>query len=132
MTWLAKLIYFKLLGWKIVGNTTFSKDTVKKAVIIAVPHTSWHDFHIGILLRKVIGVKTNFMASWYDELLAYKSLWLLTIPLLTNSSSQFTKSLLAMDCNSISEKISSSGEKESSALVDLTASLRNCANSSPL
>lgn len=63
MRWLAKFIYFKLLGWKIVGNTNFSKDKIKKAVIIAVPHTSWHDFYIGILLRKITGVKTNFVGK---------------------------------------------------------------------
>ena len=63
MRWLAKFIYFKLLGWKIVGNTNFSKDTIKKAVIIALPHTSWHDFYIGILLRKIVGIKTNFVAK---------------------------------------------------------------------
>ncbi|TNJ41707.1 1-acyl-sn-glycerol-3-phosphate acyltransferase [Tamlana fucoidanivorans] len=63
MQWLAKLIYFKLLGWQLVGNTSFSKDSVKKAVIIAVPHTSWHDFYIGILLRAVVGVKTNFIGK---------------------------------------------------------------------
>ena len=63
MRWLAKFIYFKLLGWKIVGNTTFSKESVKKAVIIAVPHTSWHDFYIGLLLRKILGVKTNFIGK---------------------------------------------------------------------
>ena len=63
MRWLAKFIYFKLMGWKIVGNTTFSKDTIKKSVIIAVPHTSWHDFYIGILIRKIIGVKTNFVGK---------------------------------------------------------------------
>ena len=63
MRWLAKFIYFKLLGWKLVGNVTFSKESVKKAVIIAVPHTSWHDFYIGILIRKIIGVKTNFIGK---------------------------------------------------------------------
>ncbi|WP_299229368.1 1-acyl-sn-glycerol-3-phosphate acyltransferase [uncultured Psychroserpens sp.] len=63
MRWLAKFIYFKLLGWKITGNTNFSKDTIKKAVIIALPHTSWHDFYIAILLRKITGVKTNFVAK---------------------------------------------------------------------
>lgn len=63
MQWLARFIYFKILGWKIVGNKTFSKDTIKKAVIIAVPHTSWHDFYIGILLRKIVGVKTNFVGK---------------------------------------------------------------------
>jgi 1-acyl-sn-glycerol-3-phosphate acyltransferase len=63
MRWIAKFIYFKLMGWKVVGNTNFSKDTVKKAVIIAVPHTSWHDFYIGILLRKITNVKTNFVGK---------------------------------------------------------------------
>ena len=51
------------MGWKIVGNTNFSQDTIKKAVIIAVPHTSWFDFFIGILLRKITGVKTNFVGK---------------------------------------------------------------------
>ena len=63
MRWLAKFIYFKLLGWKIVGNTNFSSDTIKKAVIIAVPHTSWHDFYIGLLLRKIINIKVNFIGK---------------------------------------------------------------------
>jgi 1-acyl-sn-glycerol-3-phosphate acyltransferase len=63
MSWLAKFIYFKVLGWKVIGNTTMSKDTVKKAVLIAVPHTSWHDFYIGVLLRKVTGVKSNFIGK---------------------------------------------------------------------
>ena len=63
MRWLAKFIYFKLIGWKVVGNTNFSKDTVKKAVIIAAPHTSWYDFIIGILLRKITGVHTNFVGK---------------------------------------------------------------------
>ncbi len=59
MYWLAKFIYFKILGWKVLGNTNFSKDTVKKSIIIAVPHTSWHDFYIGVLLRKIADVKTK-------------------------------------------------------------------------
>ncbi len=63
MRWLAKFIYFKLMGWKVVGNINFSKDTIKKAVIIAFPHTSWYDFFIGILLRKICNVKTNFVGK---------------------------------------------------------------------
>ena len=63
MKWLAKIIYFKFLGWQIVGNTNFSKDSVKKAIIIAVPHTSWHDFYIGLLLRAITQVKTNFIGK---------------------------------------------------------------------
>ena len=63
MRWLAKFIYFKILGWKIVGNANFSKDTIKKAVIIAAPHTHWYDFFNGILLRKIVNVKTNFIGK---------------------------------------------------------------------
>ena len=73
MQWLAKVIYFKVLGWQIVGNTNFSKDTVKKAVIIAAPHTSWHDFYIGVLLRAVIQVKTNFVGK--KELFVFPVAW---------------------------------------------------------
>lgn len=63
MRWLSKFIYFKLFGWKVVGNTNFSKDTIKKAVIIAVPHTSWHDFYMAILLRRVVNIKVNFVGK---------------------------------------------------------------------
>jgi len=63
MQWLSKLIYFKLLGWKVVGNANISKDSIKKAVIIAAPHTSWHDFYIGVLLRSVVNIKTNFVGK---------------------------------------------------------------------
>lgn len=63
MRWLSKFIYFKLLGWKIVGNTDFSKNSIKKAVIIAAPHTHWYDFFNGLLLRKIVNVKTNFVGK---------------------------------------------------------------------
>jgi len=63
MQWLAKFIYFKVLGWTVVGNKDFSKGDIKKAVIIAAPHTSWHDFYIGVLLRSVLDVKTNFVGK---------------------------------------------------------------------
>lgn len=60
---LAKWIYFKLLGWKVVGNVTMSKDTIKKAVIIAAPHTSNYDFFMALLLRQVVGIKSNFVGK---------------------------------------------------------------------
>jgi 1-acyl-sn-glycerol-3-phosphate acyltransferase len=63
MQCLAKFIYFKILGWNVVGNTNFSKDTIKKSIIIGVPHTSWHDFYIGVLLRSVTGIKTNYVGK---------------------------------------------------------------------
>ena len=61
MRWLAKFIYHKILGWKVTGFNDF--HSVKKAVIIAAPHTSWHDFYIGVLLRSVIGIETNYVGK---------------------------------------------------------------------
>tara|TARA_R110002050_G_scaffold83416_2_gene178433 strand:+ start:3270 stop:3818 length:549 start_codon:yes stop_codon:yes gene_type:complete len=74
MQWLAKFIYFKILGWKVVGNTDFSKDYTKKAVIITAPHTSWHDFYIGVLLRSVLHLKTNFVGK--KELFVFPIGWI--------------------------------------------------------
>ena len=77
MRWLAKLIYFKILGWQVLGNKNFSKNTVKKSVIIAAPHTSWHDFYVGVLLRASVGVKTNFIGK--KELFVYPLGWFFRI-----------------------------------------------------
>lgn len=63
MRWLYSFVYKTLLGWKVVGNLNMSKDTIKKAVIIAAPHTSWHDFYLAVLFRGVVGVKANFVAK---------------------------------------------------------------------
>ncbi|NMH89506.1 1-acyl-sn-glycerol-3-phosphate acyltransferase [Flavivirga algicola] len=73
MRWLAKLIYFKLLGWRVVGNVDISKPSIKKAVIITAPHTSWHDFYMAILLRSVLNVKTNFIGK--KELFVFPTGW---------------------------------------------------------
>jgi len=41
----------------------FSDKTVKKCVIVAVPHTSWHDFYIGLLIRQLANIKISFVAK---------------------------------------------------------------------
>ncbi len=72
MSWLARFIYFKILGWKVVGFSDF--ESVKKAVIIAAPHTSWLDFPLGILLRTVLGLKINFVGK--KELFVFPVGWI--------------------------------------------------------
>lgn len=57
---LYKLIFLKLMGWKIVGSV--SKDT-KKCILLVVPHTSWHDFYLGVFTRGILGQKMNFVAK---------------------------------------------------------------------
>lgn len=71
MRWLSKWIYYKVLGWKVTGFNDF--DSVKKAVLIAAPHTSWHDFYMGVLLRSVIGLKANFVGK--KELFVFPIGW---------------------------------------------------------
>lgn len=36
---------------------------VRKSVVIVVPHTSWHDFYLGLLVRRILGVEIKFMAK---------------------------------------------------------------------
>lgn len=55
-----KFIYFKLLKWTIKGD--FPKH-LKKYIVIAAPHTHWHDFPMGIMLRKILKTKINFVAK---------------------------------------------------------------------
>ena len=56
----SKFIFSTLLGWKLVGNFP---SHLKKYVVIAVPHTSWHDFYIAILARNTSGEKINFIGK---------------------------------------------------------------------
>ena len=60
MNWLARFIYFKIMGWKFLGSWPAG---LKKAVVIVVPHTSWHDFYLGLLVRRILGVDIKFVAK---------------------------------------------------------------------
>ena len=51
------------LGWEIKGNSTFSKLKIKKAILIAAPHTHWMDLFLGILIRGSLGFKSSFIAK---------------------------------------------------------------------
>lgn len=55
-----EIIFFQLMGWKIVGKMN---PEIKKSVMIVVPHTSWHDFYIGLFTRGIIGLEMNFVAK---------------------------------------------------------------------
>ncbi|MGX1024873.1 1-acyl-sn-glycerol-3-phosphate acyltransferase [Psychroflexus sp. MBR-150] len=57
---LAKFVFHTLLGWSIKGQ--FSKD-IPKTVVVVAPHTSWHDFYIGILARKVVNIPIHYVVK---------------------------------------------------------------------
>ncbi|MCG2459555.1 1-acyl-sn-glycerol-3-phosphate acyltransferase [Flavobacteriaceae bacterium F89] len=56
---LAKFIYFKILGWRLMGS--FPK--VDKCVVAVAPHTSWVDFFLGLLVRKVLDEEINYIGK---------------------------------------------------------------------
>lgn len=60
MRWLAKLIFFKFLGWKLKNSFD---PAIKKCVVIVAPHTSSYDFLIGILVRRIIDVHIDFVGK---------------------------------------------------------------------
>jgi 1-acyl-sn-glycerol-3-phosphate acyltransferase len=53
-------IFYKIIGWKIEGQFD---ESIKKCVFIVVPHTSWHDFFMGLLLRGVMNTTINFVGK---------------------------------------------------------------------
>jgi len=57
---LTKFIFEKMMGWKIEGSFD---PSIKKAVVIVVPHTSWHDFYIGAFTRKILKTEINYIAK---------------------------------------------------------------------
>ena len=56
----SKFLFYDVMGWKIEGD--FDRK-VKKTVIIVVPHTSWHDFYIGVFIRRILKIQINFIAK---------------------------------------------------------------------
>jgi 1-acyl-sn-glycerol-3-phosphate acyltransferase len=48
------------MGWKIVG--TIDPD-LKKCVMMIMPHTSAHDFYLGIFTRAITGLEMNFVGK---------------------------------------------------------------------
>lgn len=61
-----KFIFFRILGWKIVGTIA---PEIKKCVMIVVPHTSWYDFFLGVFTRGITKLDMHYVAK--KELFAF-------------------------------------------------------------
>ena len=59
MSWIAKLIFLRIMGWKIVGH--FPK--LNKFIVAVVPHTRNLDFVVGVLVRAVLSEQINFIGK---------------------------------------------------------------------
>ena len=58
------LIFKKILGWRIEG---FIPED-KKIIAIVAPHTSWHDFFVGIFTRSVLKMENKVKFLGKEEL----------------------------------------------------------------
>ncbi|MEO9967732.1 MAG: 1-acyl-sn-glycerol-3-phosphate acyltransferase [Reichenbachiella sp.] len=56
----AKLIFLRILGWKIIGSIS---EKTKKCVIVVAPHTSYWDFFIGIAVRPIKNLRSSFLVK---------------------------------------------------------------------
>ena len=52
-------VFEKILGWKLIGNF----PVLDKYIIIVVPHTSWHDFYMGVLIRGMAKDTMHYVAK---------------------------------------------------------------------
>ena len=59
ISWLAKIVFFHLMGWKIEGEFPF----LKKFIIAVYPHTQNMDFVIGVLTRSVLNEKISYVGK---------------------------------------------------------------------
>ena len=57
---LYKFIFYRLLGWKLIGTVDAS---IKKCVIAVIPHTCNFDFFLGLFSRGIIGIEMNFVGK---------------------------------------------------------------------
>ena len=48
------------MGWKIVG---LENAEVKKCILMVMPHTSNHDFYIGLFTRGISGLQMNWVGK---------------------------------------------------------------------
>ena len=71
---LNKFIFLNLLGWEVTG--VVPED--KKIVAIVAPHTSWHDFFVGVFTRSVLKMENRIKLLGKYELFKNPSIgWVL-------------------------------------------------------
>ena len=57
---ISSFIFHKLMGWKLVGAYNEIPD---KCLFICVPHTSWHDFYHGLLIRTILKKEIGYLGK---------------------------------------------------------------------
>ncbi|GEQ86276.1 acyltransferase [Patiriisocius marinistellae] len=76
----AKFIYHTVFGWKIKGD--FDRN-IKKSVLIVAPHTSYFDFILSVLARRILKIEINFVGKreLFHPLIGWYFRWMGGAPL---------------------------------------------------
>ena len=53
-------LFFRMMGWKISGHFD---PKIQKSVLMVLPHTSWHDFYIGLFTRGIINLEMHWVGK---------------------------------------------------------------------
>ena len=59
MSWLAKIVFLRLMGWRIEGDF----PPLKKLIVAVFPHTRNMDFIVGVLTRAVLNEKISYVGK---------------------------------------------------------------------
>ena len=70
MKWIWRLIFLRILKWKIDGNV----PDLKKYIIVVAPHTSNYDFLVGLAVRSILDFKASYLGK--KELFRFPFGWL--------------------------------------------------------
>ncbi|RTZ07061.1 acyltransferase [Flavobacterium bomense] len=57
---LYRWIFSRLMGWKVVGSID---PNITKCVMMIMPHTSAHDFYLGVFIRAITGLQMNWVGK---------------------------------------------------------------------
>lgn len=57
---ISRFLFFKILNWKIHG---FIDPAIQKCVVIVAPHTSWYDFFLCLMVRRILNIQINFLGK---------------------------------------------------------------------
>ena len=66
---LATFYFNQIKGWRLEGNF----PEIKKCVVIVIPHTHWKDFTLGLVVRKMVNIKINYIGK--DSLFRWPYGW---------------------------------------------------------
>jgi 1-acyl-sn-glycerol-3-phosphate acyltransferase len=67
---LYQFIFFRIMGWKILGSID---KNIKKCVLMVMHHTSWHEFYLGIFTRGITQIPMHYIAK--KELFGFPFGW---------------------------------------------------------